>query len=252
MRYGYIYKITIPVSGKNMSYIGQKKSNTVCENYFGSGRKINDWFKKHTGYKSRCCPASEAIKVGVKREILCWCNDAQTLSNREIEFINKQREIGDCLNIADGGENGWSKESHAKSVGTRKKNGSYKHTEEQKLAISLRMKGKKLNISPKGHQKLSEKMKGSNNPMSKEKGGHTKEWRELHSKQMKGRKHDYCAKKVICLETKQIFRSVNDAGNWAGCAGVLISMVCKKAVIKGYQCKTAKGYHFSFLEDYNE
>lgn len=252
MCYGYVYKITIPVRGKNMTYIGQKKGSEVDEKYFGSGTKINDWFKKHTGYKSRCCPKESAESAGVIREIIAWCNDKEELSQKEILYIAKQRDLGDCLNIADGGENGWSKESHAKSVETRKKNGSYRHTEEQKLAMSSIMKGKKLNISPKGHQKLSKKMKGSNNPMSKEKGGHTKEWRELHSKQMKGRKHDYCAKKVICLETKQIFRSVNDAGNWAGCTGALIGMVCKKAVSKGYQCKTAKGYHFSFLEDYNE
>lgn len=249
--YGYIYKITVPTSTGIYYYIGQKKSNTLVENYFGSGKKINDWFLKHTKYKSRCCPKSVAENFGIIREIICWCNSQIELSEQEKYYINQQRISGNCLNIADGGESGWSKESHAKSVETRKANGSYKHTPEQKLAASLKAKGKKLNLSQENRQKLSDKMKGANNPMSKEKGGHTKEWRELHSSQLKGKDHTYCSKKIICLENNLIFNSITEASKWVGCSRTLISMICRKAFVHGGIVKTAKGYHFCFLDEYN-
>ena len=246
--YGYIYKITVPTSIGNYYYIGQKKSDTLIETYFGSGKKINDWFLKHTKHKSRWCPKEIADKVGVIREILEWCNSQTELSQKEIFYIEKQRLSGNCLNIADGGENGWSKESHAKSVQTRKEKGSYKLSNKQKEALKKSHLGKSLTENQK--LALSIANRGANNGMSKEKGGHTKEWKDLHSKQLKGKKHDYCAKKVICIETKQIFRTIGEASKWAKCSSTMISIVCRKVKIKGSISNTANGYHFCFLKDY--
>lgn len=44
-RYGYVYKITNNVNGK--IYIGQKKSEKLLENYWGSGKLIVEAIKKY-------------------------------------------------------------------------------------------------------------------------------------------------------------------------------------------------------------
>ena len=49
-------------------------------------------------------------------------------------------------------------------------------------------------------------------------------------------------KKVICLETKQVFGSLRDAEKWCGKTGV--GMCCKGKTNK------CGGYHWQFLEDY--
>ena len=62
--YGYIYKIIFPNgSFKNSNgepfYIGQHKSDNFDDNYYGSGRKVTDWFKKR-GLKSDNCKKEDA------------------------------------------------------------------------------------------------------------------------------------------------------------------------------------------------
>ena len=64
-------------------------------------------------------------------------------------------------------------------------------------------------------EKISEKMKGDKNPMSR---------------------------KVICLETKQVFNTVKDAEDWLGKKG--IGNCCRGIT------KTAGGHHWQFLDDY--
>ena len=51
------------------------------------------------------------------------------------------------------------------------------------------------------------------------------------------------AKRVMCLETKQVFESVTKAGAWCDAPTTNIS-----AVGKGKR-RTAKGYHWEYVED---
>ena len=68
---------------------------------------------------------------------------------------------------------------------------------------------------------------------------------ERASEAMKGKytgdKHPI-ARKVICLETKQVFGCTKDAEKWCGKTGV--SNCCRG------KSKTCGGYHWQFLDDY--
>lgn len=244
--YGYVYKILVPVHGQHMFYIGQKKSSKIVRTYFGSGVKINSWFKKHTKHNSKWCPQKIAESAGIQREILCWCTTSEELSEKEIFYINEQRKQNNCLNIADGGENGWSKESHKKSVETRKKNGSYIMSKER---IDKLHEGRRNTpVSEQYKKKLSDRMSGAKNCMSRENGGHTARWRKLHSEQMKGHAPTNF-RKIKCLDTGEIFDSAAAAAKWVGCTAALISMACKKKVSnRGFVTDTAKGYKFCYVQ----
>ena len=50
-------------------------------------------------------------------------------------------------------------------------------------------------------------------------------------------------KKIICIETGQIFDSINEASNWAKCSRINISNC-----LRGEQ-KTAMGYHWQYCND---
>ena len=85
--YGYIYKIIFPNgSFKNSNgepfYIGQHKSDNFDDNYYGSGRKVTDWFKKR-GLKSDNCKKEDAEKLGIKKEILKVAFSAEELNKYE-------------------------------------------------------------------------------------------------------------------------------------------------------------------------
>ena len=51
------------------------------------------------------------------------------------------------------------------------------------------------------------------------------------------------AKRVICLETQEVFESVTKAGEWCDAPTTNISAVCKG------KRRTAKGYHWEYVED---
>lgn len=72
-------------------------------------------------------------------------------------------------------------------------------------------------------EKRSEKLKGKKQP------------------NITGDKHPM-ARKVICLETKQVFGCIRDAEDWCGKGGV-------GACCKG-RAETAGGYHWQYYEDY--
>lgn len=55
----------------------------------------------------------------------------------------------------------------------------------------------------------------------------------------------YCMKKVVCVETGQIFNSVKEAANFVGVAPTNLSQACLKN-------RRAKGKHFKYLENSGE
>lgn len=88
---GYIYKTTNLINNK--IYIGQHQKNVFDDNYFGSGRVINNALKKY---------GRNSFKV----EILCWKETIEGLNKAEIYFIaafnSTNKKIG--YNISFGGD----------------------------------------------------------------------------------------------------------------------------------------------------
>jgi len=92
MKIYYIYKITC-LCGKSFKgsyYYGKHETTKLDDNYFCSGRKINDYIKKYG-------------REGCLREIVCYCNSREELNQKEYEFIHECLNDPKCLNIAEGG-----------------------------------------------------------------------------------------------------------------------------------------------------
>lgn len=93
---GYIYRITIinkesKLQGKN--YIGLHLSKNFDNQYFGSGRIIKDYRKKH-GQK------------GLHKEILDFSDDLEELMNLEVYYISMEIGLFNNINIQKGGRLG--------------------------------------------------------------------------------------------------------------------------------------------------
>lgn len=105
--FGYIYKTTIinPSSKlHNHFYIGQKQSITVVENYYGSGRKLRDYIKKHINKSNfKNINSKEAESLGLHREILASAEDINELNTLEAKFVNQELDNPLCLNLMTGG-----------------------------------------------------------------------------------------------------------------------------------------------------
>ena len=132
--YGYIYKTTNKLNGK--IYIGQKKSKTFVETYYGSGTIINRAIKKY---------GKENFEV----VIIEWCETREELCEKEIHHIAKEKSLygfGIGYNITPGGEFGDTFTHHPNKEDIRKRVSEYftgrKHTEEWKQNASKRMSGK--------------------------------------------------------------------------------------------------------------
>jgi len=121
---GYIYKITLP---DGRYYFGKREKSNILSYYFGGGRIINDWFIKHTGYSSKCCPKHIAESIGIKRDILFFVGNKYCLECVEkIVIGNLYKNNKKCLNLCAGGN-------------TRK---DRKLTKETREKISLANKGR--------------------------------------------------------------------------------------------------------------
>lgn len=91
LKYYYIYKITCLCGRfKDSYYYGKHEATKLDDNYFCSGRKINDYIKKYG-------------RQGCKREIICYFNSREELNQKEYEIIHECLNDPKCLNIAEGG-----------------------------------------------------------------------------------------------------------------------------------------------------
>ena len=89
-KYGYIYKITHIPSGRY--YIGQHKSETFDEDYWGNGRIIKNMYLHHD-------------KSEFSREVIKWAYSAEELNLLEQEFVNEETVLDkNCLNLKTGGD----------------------------------------------------------------------------------------------------------------------------------------------------
>lgn len=135
VKFGYVYLTTNLINGK--TYVGQHHAGFFDTRYKGSGKIITQSLKKH-GRKN------------FKVELLEWCDNQESLDNKEIEYIAKYRAKGKAeYNITDGGS------------GTRglfgEKNHFYgkKHTALTRMKISRTNKGKKGPLSPLYGRKMT-------------------------------------------------------------------------------------------------
>lgn len=91
--YGYIYKTTNLINGK--IYIGQHKSDSFDDSYYGSGKYFRRALQKY---------GRESFSV----EILEWCESKDMADEREVYYIQmfESRNSNIGYNIAYGGEGG--------------------------------------------------------------------------------------------------------------------------------------------------
>lgn len=251
----YIYRITNLINGK--TYIGQHKYTNINDSYMGSGTLLLKAFKKYG-------------KENFKKEILySRIQYQETADSIEMFAIKKERDLGKAeYNIANGGggANGiiaWNKGKHI-SEETREKlrkwnkeNGhTFKHSEEiQKKIVETRRKNGSYKSNKKSIQALKDWTKEN---------GHSEEWRKKVSEKLKGHK-DFTTpegiskmtssikklyadgfqvwnkRKIICVETGQIFESQADAAKFVGVSPSAIVYAMKRN-------GTSKGYHWKWEE----
>ena len=236
----YIYEIKNNINGK--TYIGQHKyhETKLPENdgYMGSGLLITQALKKYG-------------KNNFTKRILVHDIDTLEKTNElEIYFISLWRKYGQAeYNIADGGFG---------TLGTHVNKGK-KCSEETKRKLSEINKGKKH--SEEARKKISEALKGK--PKSKEaiektasknRGKkRTEEFRKRMSEINKGKISNNkgkpmsqeqkdklrkaLGKKVICVETGEIFDSAREVARKKN-----IQIFC---CLRG-EAKTAGGYHWKY------
>lgn len=144
-------------------------------------------------------------------------------------------------------------DSTNKDYGYNLEHGGYgkgKHSIETLKKMSENRKGilawnKGLSMSKEQKEKLSEIAKGK--PSAFKGKHHTDENKkmlsDLQSEKMKS---------VICIETKIVYKSLKEAEIQTNISRKAISKVCNKKIINGKRFLTAGGYHWCFLDDYNE
>lgn len=154
--YGYIYITTCIVNNKK--YIGKHKSKKFDPDYKGSGILLTRSFEKYG-------------KDNFITELVEVCHSLEELNNKEIEYIKKYDCVNseDFYNLSMGGDGGdtraWMSKEEKKKVFTGENNPMYgrKHTEETKLKISKKNKGRKLKPFTDEHKiKISNSNKGKN------------------------------------------------------------------------------------------
>lgn len=131
-RYGYVYKITNIVNNK--IYVGKRVAKVFDEQYQGGGKIIHAALEKYG-------------KDNFTRDILEWCYSKDQLEERERFWIAELnvRDLTVGYNLAEGGEGG---EGGITYVGENPQ------------------KGKKRNITPEAHERMSAAHKGI--PLSEE------------------------------------------------------------------------------------
>lgn len=91
-KFHYIYKITN--TKNNRYYIGMHSTDSLEDNYMGSGKRIKNSIRKH------------GLEVH-KKEILEFLNDTESLKKREQEIVNEVLlQDPFCLNLCIGGKGG--------------------------------------------------------------------------------------------------------------------------------------------------
>lgn len=141
MTYRYIYKITCTKgSFKDKFYFGKHTTNNLDDGYKGSGKRLNDYYKKHP---------NDYIK-----EIISFHSSEEELNKAEYDIIHPWLNNIICLNDREGGEGGRMSNNVLKEISKKLKgrpNGAEKWMkdrpmkEEVKQKISNTMKNRPAN-----------------------------------------------------------------------------------------------------------
>lgn len=174
---------------------------------------------------------------------------------KEIELIRqyKSNDVNYGYNIANGGNSkGKHSEETKRKIGDKNK-GKTPWTKGRKLTEEHRKKIGKANKENKlseEHKKLLSEINKGRIPWNKDKKGiHLSpktEFKKGNIPPFKNKKipyeiYEHRCKKVLCIETGEIFKSVNEAQRIKKCRN--ISQVCK-----GVR-KTSLGYHWRYYEE---
>lgn len=178
--YGFIYITTNLINGKR--YIGQKQFINNWEIYLGSGKILKKAIKKYG-------------KDNFIRDIVDIAYNKEQLNQLEKEWIKNYKAVGEDMyyNIANGGNGGNG------SLGIHKNVGMDNPQYGLKGELSVNWKRK---FTEKHRKNLSLAMK--NNPPKSMEGKH-------HSNDAKQKIREKHSKKVICINTGEIFKSMLEA-----------------------------------------
>ena len=218
-----VYKHTTP-SGK--VYIGTTSKKPEYRWNNGKGYMSN----------KRFCDA--ILKYGwenIEHEVISTGLDKGQAYAMEVELIAKYDATNPAkgYNISIGGECG--------ALGIH-------HSQATRQKISEAKKGHAL--GPETRRKISEALKGANSPNY---GKHlSPETRQKISEAHKGKKvsehvilamTEATSKKVLCVETGEVYKSISEAGRQLGISSKAISNVCRG------KAKTSGGYHWEYAEE---
>jgi group I intron endonuclease len=211
-----IYKTTNLINGK--IYIGKDEKNTP--NYIGSGLLITRSIKKYG-------------KENFKKEILETCLNKDELKAREQYWI-KEYNSTDILvgyNITKGGDGGLTSSIEHLSKVSKKLWSDPEYVKKQMVSRKKRVYRQKGEYN---HSKeTKEKLKISHSGKT-----HTEEHKQNNAK-ANLEKRVYSI--IKCVETNQIFKSINEAKRWLGKGDI-------QGCLDGKQ-KTAGGYHWDRLNE---
>ena len=138
-KFYFVYKITNSINGK--IYIGKHETNSIDDNYFGSGKILRLAIKKYG-------------RDNFVKEIIEYCNDPEDLSNKEIYWIkeiNSLYPVGYNINPGGSGGDNYTFNPNKELIREKIKNRtSRKQSEDEKQYRRELMTGKKL----KPHDKI--------------------------------------------------------------------------------------------------
>lgn len=221
-----IYKITNRVNGK--VYIGQ----TI--------RSLEHRWKQHCSKSSGCIYIHRAIqKYGKENftvEQIDVASDREELNKKEQYWIQHY----DCIapkgyNMTTGGDNFERCDDSREKIRKRQTgetNSFYgkTHSDEVKKRFSEQRKGE--NNAMYGSARFGEK-----NPMYGK--HHSEETKQLYREMFSG-SNSPRAKKVVCVETGEVFNTVTDAARYIGKTNTHLCACCKGKV------QTCGGYHWRY------
>lgn len=235
---GYIYRHWIVnEKGVEKSYIGQ--TSMEIDKRWENGRgylknsqdsKFARAIKKY-GWENFHHEIIEVVYMPTKQLLL------EELDKKEVFNISKYNSFYNGYNSTTGGLNGLHNEEtkkriseslKGKYVGEKHHNYGKSVDEKTRQKISDSLKGEKSyyygkTLSEEHRQKISESHMGAKNPM------YGKNFSEEHKQKIgdaiRGDKNGK-ARKVICLNTLQVFNTINDANEYCGLKGKGITKCC--------------------------
>lgn len=222
--------------GIEMSYVGQHKGENPSEDRWKNGK---GYITKKVEYKSTKF-ADAIIEYGWRNfhhDIIEYIEAEteqelkQKIDEREKYWVAYYDSYNNGYNSTKGGKGG---KGNVKGC---------KFSEEQKRKISESLKGYKH--TEETRRKMSEGHKGLKRSEETK-----RKMRESHA-HLTGGKHPF-AQKIVCVETKQVFDTVKEAGIWCGLKnGTSISQYLKgKTKSAGKHPITKQPLHWMYFKDY--